>query len=98
MARLSGPDILLPFGIHSPSFWSVDYEPVFPWSGFVIAGIGIGGILYPGGLRAPAFPRLPDSILSPLAVLGRHSLAIYLVHQPAILLILQIITGAHIFW
>lgn len=93
-----GPAILLPFGIHPASFYSVDYEPLFPWSGLMIAGIGAGCLVYPDGKRSFSVPQTLVPALSPLAFLGRHSLVIYLIHQPLILLVLQVLTGAPIFW
>lgn len=95
---LYGPAFLLPFGIHPASFYSVDYEPVFPWSGLMIAGIGAGCLIYPDGKRPFPVPQYRTPALTPLAFLGRHSLIIYLVHQPLILLVLQALTATPIFW
>ena len=33
---------LLPLGIHPATFFSVDYEPIFPWFGVVLIGMGLG--------------------------------------------------------
>jgi uncharacterized membrane protein len=91
------PLILLPFGIHDPAFWSVDYTPLFPWLGVVLVGMGIGEFLYGAGVRHFTAPRLPGPIVAPLTFLGRHSLVIYLVHQPVIILLLSLITGTKVF-
>jgi uncharacterized membrane protein len=88
------PLLLLPFGIHSAAFWSVDYTPLFPWFGVVLAGMGIGEFLYGEGVRHFPAPRFPEFLVRPLSFLGRHSLVIYLVHQPVILLVLYLATGA----
>jgi uncharacterized membrane protein len=88
LATISGPVWLLPLGIHPPGFWSVDYEPLFPWTGMVLAGIGFGEYLYPGGVRRFTLPSIPRVVIQPLAFLGRHSLVIYLMHQPIIILLL----------
>ena len=85
--------LLLPLGIHSSTFWSVDYTPLFPWFGVVLIGMGIGSCLYAGGARQFAIRPLPDFLITPLSLLGRHSLVIYLVHQPVIILLLGISTG-----
>ena len=93
-----GPAFLLPIGIHPASFWSVDYEPVFPWAGLVLAGIGLGSLLYPEGRRAFEVPPSAMPAVSLLAIPGRHSLVIYLLHQPVLLLLLQFVTGHPVFW
>ncbi|PKG32477.1 heparan-alpha-glucosaminide N-acetyltransferase [Methanoregula sp.] len=89
----SPPLILLPLGIHAPVFWSVDYTPLFPWLGVVLIGMGAGAFLYTGGTRHFSLMPLPDCVVRPLSFLGRHSLVIYLVHQPVIILLLALVTG-----
>ena len=91
LTMINGPAWLLPFGIHPATFWSVDYEPVFPWTGIVLIGMGIGEYLYPGGVRKYAIPSIPSFFMQPLAFLGKHSLMIYLIHQPLIILLLAIV-------
>ena len=91
LPMINGPAWLLPFGIHPATFWSVDYEPVFPWTGIVLIGMGIGEYLYPGGVRKYAIPSIPSFFMQPLAFLGKHSLMIYLIHQPLIILLLAIV-------
>jgi uncharacterized membrane protein len=88
--------ILLPFGIHSPAFWSVDYTPLFPWFGMVLVGLGAGEYLYAGGVRQFSIRPLPEYISRPLTFLGRHSLVIYLLHQPVIILLLGLLTGTKV--
>ena len=63
-----------------------DWRPFFPWAGAVFAGVAAGELLdrMRGGAPIPdaaAPARLPGRWL---AFLGRHSLAIYLLHQPAL--------------
>ena len=91
LPMINGPAWLLPFGIHPATFWSVDYEPVFPWTGIVLIGMGIGEYLYPGGVRKYAIPSIPSFFVQPLAFLGKHSLMIYLIHQPLIILLLAVV-------
>jgi uncharacterized membrane protein len=93
---VSPPSLLLPLGIHAPAFWSVDYTPLFPWLGVVLIGMGIGALLYPGGNRQFSIRPLPELLVSPLSFLGRHSLVIYLVHQPVIILLLAAVTGVKV--
>ena len=58
-----------------------DWVPIFPWFGFVLAGVALGKVaaprLEPRESRGPRVARV-------LAWLGRHSLLIYLLHQPLI--------------
>jgi uncharacterized membrane protein len=95
-ATLTGPVWLLPFGIHPATFWSVDYEPIFPWFGVVLIGMGLGEYLYPDGIRGFTLPQIPEMVIRPLAFLGRHSLVIYLVHQPVIILVIAAVTGTKV--
>lgn len=60
---------------------SVDYVPVFPWFGVVLAGIVAGRFLV--GYGGPLWRWRPTSPpLAWLMIAGRWSLVIYLVHQP----------------
>jgi len=90
---IPGPVWLLPLGVHPATFWSVDYTPLFPWFGMVLIGIGTGSILYPNGVRRFSFPQIPPLGSAAVIFSGKHSLLLYLVHQPVIILILHFITG-----
>ena len=58
-----------------------DYVPLFPWIGVMLLGMAAAHALQRNDFRALAvFAKLP----APLGMLGRHSLAIYLVHQPVL--------------
>jgi uncharacterized membrane protein len=79
--------IHLAIGLHQASVWkyTIDYFPLVPWFGFILLGIAIGNVLYCGNERRFNVPSL--SKYKPVAVvswLGRHSLAIYILHQPII--------------
>jgi uncharacterized membrane protein len=97
LANVNGPVWLLPLGIHPATFWSVDYEPLFPWFGTVLIGMGLGEYLYPEGERGFVLPRIPLFFEQPFTFLGRHSLIIYLVHQPLIILLLVAVFGIKLF-
>ncbi|MDD1719692.1 MAG: DUF1624 domain-containing protein [Methanoregulaceae archaeon] len=97
LMQVTGPGWLLWLGIHPAGFQSLDYTPVLPWFGVVLAGIFLGSTLYPGGVRKFQAPDEKINTLAPLGFLGRHSLVIYLVHQPVILLVLKVFTGAGLF-
>jgi uncharacterized membrane protein len=72
-----------------------DYVPVLPWLGVVLVGLYVGRLLYPvppaaptalGGWRSGGrLPRL-------LALGGRHSLLIYMAHQPLFFAVLYLYT------
>ena len=68
-----------------PTFFMLDYWPIFPWFGVMLFGIAAGNVLYGDRVKrdAPSTPR--PSAVRPLAFLGRHSLLVYLVHQPVLL-------------
>ncbi len=52
---------------------------MFPWLGVVLLGVGLGHALLRAQFRPiAALGRAPR----PLLWMGRHSLAIYMVHQP----------------
>lgn len=94
--KISGPIWLVPLGIHPYGFYALDYEPLFPWFGAVLIGTAAGAWLYPKGERRFSLGSLKDEppVLKPVSWIGRHSLVIYLVHQPIILGILWL-TGIY---
>lgn len=60
-----------------------DYVPLIPWFGVVLGGIFLG---HASWLRNAAIQRLGDAApLRPLAFAGRHSLLIYMLHQPVLM-------------
>jgi uncharacterized membrane protein len=95
LMQVHGPVYLIPLGVFPESFYSVDYTPIFPWFGMVLAGIFLGETLYPGGRRGftlPQFPATGKMATFPgtiLGLLGKHSLIIYIIHQPVIILLLH---------
>jgi uncharacterized membrane protein len=80
-------DWLLPFGIHSPGFSSFDYFPLIPWLGVFLIGAGLGKSVYVS--RRSLLPRhLPQTFVN---AAGRHSLLIYIAHQPVIMGVLYVL-------
>ncbi len=98
IAGITGPYWLLWIGLHPSSFTTLDYYPVLPWTGVVLIGLGLGERIYPEGERTFAAPRIPKPAMVPLVFLGRHSLVIYLAHQPVILALLALLSGTLLFW
>lgn len=80
-AQTALPELLwlLPF-----DFQTFDYFPLLPWSGFMFVGMWIGNYIK----KAKSMQsRILDKTI---AFLGRHSLLIYIVHQPILLLVLYL--------
>jgi Predicted membrane protein len=83
--KMSGPIWMVPLGIHSYGFYALDYEPLIPWFGVVLIGIAIGFWIYPKGERRFSVFGEESKILKGFSWIGRHSLGVYLAHQPVIL-------------
>ncbi|MTD43676.1 DUF1624 domain-containing protein [Conexibacter sp. W3-3-2] len=62
----------------------VDWYPLMPWAGAALLGLALSTRLYPDGSRGPLLRRLPrvSRLGTKAGGPGRHSLPIYLVHQP----------------
>ncbi|ALM74937.1 conserved membrane hypothetical protein [Thermococcus barophilus] len=85
---------LLPLGITPSEFFTLDYFPIFPWLGVYLFGMAMGSLLYPEGMRRfnLDFPRiLPVRFV---CWAGRHTLKIYIVHQPVLVGLLLLIYGS----
>ena len=63
-------------GFPAPGFYSSDYFPLLPWFFLYLTGLFLGKLL----LREP--PELLFRNVPVLDWIGRHSLLIYLLHQP----------------
>ena len=78
---------LAPLGLPAKDFISVDYYPLIPWFGLFLYGVAWGQILY-HDKKSLFYFRPRYSLLS---TLGKHSLLIYLIHQPVLLLFFYLI-------
>jgi len=77
---------LLPFGITGDTFASLDYFPLLPWFGIFLAGAALGKSIY--SRRRSVIPKpWPETFIN---AAGRHSLLIYVVHQPVLIAILYL--------
>jgi len=74
--------LLLPFGIYPPYFATSDYFPLLPCLGYFLIGGGIGQLLYKN--KKSLLPEPKFFPFNTLCFMGRHSLFIYLIHQPII--------------
>lgn len=80
-------NIFVPFGLTSDNYTSLDYYPLFPYLGVFLYGIAIKSLLYPANksLLNPYFN------FKPINFFGKHSLFIYLIHQPIIIGLLKVL-------
>ena len=77
---------LLWLGFIPAGFYTVDYFPLLPWFGVVLVGIFIGNKLYKDNKRI--FNLKDMSAFKPVkffCFIGRHSLVVYLLHQPIVI-------------
>ena len=82
---LNAPWLLwLGLGTEEPP--SDDYNPLFPWFAFLLIGIAIARLIAPYVTHAAWARWSPrDPATRTLALAGRHSLLIYLLHQPILM-------------
>ncbi len=81
-----GSSSLLWLGFTPENFRTLDYFPIFPWFGVLLAGVFLGNFLYAGGKRQFEIPYTGENYLFRLfSRVGQHSLVIYFIHQPLFL-------------
>lgn len=77
---------LIWLGVKQAGIYMVDYYPVLPWFGLALIGIFTGYVLYPQSSRRFSLPDLSGAWpIRGLRFLGRHSLLIYIIHQPILM-------------
>ncbi len=80
------------FNLTGSAWVSADYYPLLPWLGVFLYGIALGKFIYPE--RKSLFSFTPP--MNPFSYLGEHTLFVYLVHQPLLLMAISLykkITG-----
>ena len=82
-------NLLYPYGFVKGGYASVDYEPLLPWFFLYFGGTYIGGFITRHRDSLPKFCYANP--LPPLSLIGRHSLLIYVLHQPIIMGVVYII-------
>ena len=82
---------LFPLGLRAHGFSAGDYFPLFPHLGWFMIGTVLGRTLYRS--RQTLLPKVPANAapIRFLCACGRHSLWIYLIHQPVVYGILMIL-------
>ena len=71
---------LYPLGFISPGFYSADYFPLLPWFFLFLIGTALGGWCLEHRENRLLTVSLPRALTWP----GRHSLIIYVLHQPVL--------------
>lgn len=76
---------LFPLGLTAPGFRSADYFPLLPNLGYFLLGAVLGRTVY--RQKATLFPKVNtrNPVIRFLSACGRHSLAVYLLHQPILM-------------
>ncbi len=80
------PPALLWLGLGEALPNTLDWRPLFPWAGVVLLGLGIARL--PGVLARLTSPwrwRAKSGLARAVCFAGRHSLAVYLLHQPILI-------------
>lgn len=95
VAVFFAPDYLRSDAFNAPWFWwtglqnvplrTVDYEPIFPWFAPFLAGMAVAKLATHWGLWQRLATPAPSRAARLVGLPGRHSLLIYLVHQPILI-------------
>lgn len=84
-------DFLFPLGLRSQNgYVGSDYFPIFPGLGWFLIGTAFGKRVY--NKKTTLFPAVNSKfiLLRMLRFIGRHSLEVYLLHQPVFVIIMII--------
>ena len=79
-------------GLNATILPSVDFVPVLPWFAATALGIGITRF-WRASVKGRAFDVPNSFALRALSILGRHSLVVYLVHQPILIALIWVVTS-----
>ena len=80
----------MPFGFPPAGFTSSDYFPLLPNFGFFLIGSSLGKYLYSNQITLFPNVNTGNPLITAFCFTGRHTLAIYLLHQPVITALLLI--------
>ena len=85
---MKGPTVdfpwLIPLGLRMEGFQSSDYFPLLPNFGFFLLGAVLGKTVYASGQSLLPKVKETNPVLRFLRGCGKHSLWIYLLHQPVL--------------
>ncbi len=79
--------LFFPLGFPSPTFASLDYFPLLPHFMLFMAGSSLGVLFKSGGAAKGMYMVR----FSGLAFIGRHALLVYILHQPVLIVILELV-------
>lgn len=74
-------------GFPTKNFFSTDYFSLFPWYFLFLTGY----FLYHFVQEKALLQKLPDIHIAPLEWIGRHSLILYMLHQPIVYSVLYLV-------
>ncbi|BBL80479.1 membrane protein [Rubrobacter xylanophilus] len=77
--------LLAPLGVLPEGLMMPDYRPLLPWFGVVLFGVFCGNAVYLPWRERHRAGEPPGRVVSALALIGRNTLFIYLVHQPVLI-------------
>jgi uncharacterized membrane protein len=76
-------------GLATQEPFTQDFVPIFPWLGVVLMGCGLGSIWRSHDFKSPKWVALFAQSIPHFSIwTGKHSLAIYLIHQPILFILL----------
>jgi uncharacterized membrane protein len=93
-SKLFDPPALLWLGLGEALPNTLDWRPLLPWGGVVLIGLGLARL--PGVIARLTSPQRWRAASRPsraLCFAGRHSLIVYLVHQPLLIGALTVLTA-----
>ena len=80
---------LLWLGLKPDVFYTIDYFPLLPWFGIILVGIFLGKEFYKeNNRRFNLIDLSSNKFIKIFLFLGKHSLVIYFIHQPILLLLI----------
>ena len=83
---------LIWLGVLPGGYWTVDYAPLIPNLGIVFLGVCAARWLYPNNQRRFALAATPGNWVNLcLSRMGRHTLMLYLIHQPVLFAVFYIL-------
>ncbi len=96
------PDFARSEAFNAPVFWwtglqtvplrTVDYEPIFPWFAPFLMGLATAKVFDQFGIWARLSNPAPSRAQRILSLPGKHSLIIYLIHQPILIGLIWTVT------